>query len=143
MKGRIDLSKWEKQPDGSYRRKRPGAKAGKSRRKTSAGELKAPSKLEASFLWYWKALKGPDLIREFKFSKSRRWRADFAHLESRTLIEIEGGVHVNGRHNRASGFFADAEKYLEAVLSEWRVLRLTEKQINAQTLERVISYLEK
>jgi hypothetical protein len=32
------------------------------------------------------------------------WRADFAHIESRTLIEIEGGIYVNGRHNSAGGF---------------------------------------
>jgi hypothetical protein len=35
------------------------------------------------------------------------WRADFAHLASRTLIEIEGGIYVSVRHNRGAGFAAD------------------------------------
>ncbi len=54
--------------------------------------------------------KGTPLEREHRFDAQRRWRADFAHLESRTLIEIEGGVWVNGRHNPAAGFNADLEK---------------------------------
>jgi hypothetical protein len=53
------------------------------------------------------------LEREFHFHPTRRWRADFAHLPSRTLIEIEGGIYVNGRHNRAGGFAADLENRAE------------------------------
>ena len=72
----------------------------------------------------WRALGGPELEREFRFHPTRRWRADLAHLPSRTLIEIEGGIYVNGRHNRGAGFAADLEKYLEAALAGWRVVRL-------------------
>ena len=70
----------------------------------------------------------------------RRWRADFAHVESRTLIEIEGGIYVEGggRHNRSAGFIADAGKYLEAFLAGWNVVRLTEAQITAPNMERII-----
>jgi very-short-patch-repair endonuclease len=52
-------------------------------------------------------------------------RADFAHVENRIFIEIEGGIFIQGRHNRSQDFAADAEKYLEAALEGWRVLRLT------------------
>jgi very-short-patch-repair endonuclease len=80
------------------------------------------------------------LKTEFIFHPDRKWRADFAHLESRTLIEIEGGLYINGggRHNRAAGFIADAEKYLEAFLAGWNVVRLTEKQITAPNIERLV-----
>ena len=47
---------------------------------------------------------------------------------------------VNGRHNRAVGFNADLEKYLEAGLAGWRVFRFGPDQItmeNAQQLVRV------
>ena len=98
------------------------------------------SRLEAKFDFYWRGLGGPELKREFVFHPERKWRSDFAHVESRTLIEIEGGVYINGggRHNRPAGFIADAEKYLEAFLAGWSVVRLTQKQITAPNVERLI-----
>ena len=104
-------------------------------------DKKPASRLERRFLLYWQSLGGPELKREFRFHVERKWRADFAHLESRTLIEVEGGIYIQGRHNRPQGFAADAEKYLEAALDGWRVLRLTELQITAPMIERIIRYL--
>ena len=102
------------------------------------------SRLEAKFALYWRGLSGPELQREFVFHAERKWRADFAHAESRTLIEIEGGIHLagGGRHNRAAGFIADAEKYLEAFLAGWSVVRLTAPQITAPNVERLIQRIE-
>ena len=94
------------------------------------------SRLEAKFALYWRGLGGPELEREFRFHPERKWRADFAHVESRTLIEIEGGIWIQGRHNRPQGFAADIEKYLEAALAGWHVLRLTEFQITAPMIEQ-------
>lgn len=98
------------------------------------------SRLEAKFALYWRGLGRPELEREFVFHPERKWRADFAHIESRTLIEIEGGIYLagGGRHNRAAGFIADAEKYLEAFLAGWSVVRLTSAQITAPNVERLI-----
>ena len=101
----------------------------------------SPSKLESRFLFLWQLAKGPPLEREYRFHMERRWRADFAYLPGRVLIEIEGGVWINGRHNRAAGFNADLEKYLEAGLQGWHVFRLGPDQItmeNVQRLARVI-----
>ena len=102
-----------------------------------------PSRLERKFLHFWQSLGGPELTPEFRFHPERRWRADFAHVETRTLIEIEGGIFLagGGRHNRAAGFAADTEKYLEAALSGWRVLRLTDRQITAPLVERIIAFV--
>ncbi|MEP6673002.1 MAG: hypothetical protein ABJF10_27830 [Chthoniobacter sp.] len=99
------------------------------------------SHLERKFLLLWQSLGGPALEREYRFHPERRWRADFAHIESRTLIEVEGGIYIQGRHNRPQGFAADAEKYLEAALEGWRVLRLTEFQITAPMIERIIAFV--
>ena len=95
------------------------------------------SSLGSRFLFLWQLAKGPPLEREFRFHAERRWRADFAHLPSRTLIEIEGGIWVNGRHNRAAGFNSDLEKYLEAGLLSWRVFRLGPDQITMENVERL------
>jgi very-short-patch-repair endonuclease len=102
---------------------------------------KPGSRLEKRFEALWKALGGPELEREFRFHPIRRWRADFAHLPSRTLIEIEGGIYINGRHNRAAGFAADLEKYLEAELAGWRVIRLGPKALTAKHLGRLIAFV--
>jgi hypothetical protein len=95
------------------------------------------SRLEETFLRLWRLAGGPELEREYRFDPERRWRADFAHLPAHCLIEIEGGIWVNGRHNRAAGFNADLEKYLEAGLSGWRVFRLGPDQITMPIIERL------
>lgn len=98
------------------------------------------SKLESKFAFYWQSLGGPPLEREYRFDSSRRWRADFAHLPSRTLIEIEGGIWIQGRHNRAAGFVADMEKYLEATLAGWIVIRLADVHLTAPVIERLVEF---
>ena len=102
-----------------------------------------PSRLESRFALYWRSFSGPELQRKYRFHAERKWRADFAHIESRTLIEIEGGIFIagGGRHNRAAGFVADPEKYLKAALDGWRVLRLTEPQITAPMIERIVAFV--
>lgn len=97
-----------------------------------------PSSLEKKFMDLWKKQNGPELVEEYHFHPTRKWRADFAHIESCTLIEIEGGVWGNGRHNRGIGMVKDAEKYLEAALGGWRVIRLTGPQIIEENVKRVI-----
>ena len=90
---------------------------------------------------FWNHVKGPDLEREYRFDAKRRWRADFAHLEARVLIEIEGGIWVNGRHNRAAGFNADLEKYLAAGLAGWPVFRFGPDQITLENVERMAEHV--
>src|SRR5262245_12547573 len=68
-------------------------------------------------------------IREYRFNPSRRWRADFAWPDRRLLLEVEGAVFVNGRHTRGKGFTADIEKYNQAVLDGYKVLRVTPEHI--------------
>jgi very-short-patch-repair endonuclease len=98
--------------------------------------------LQSRFAALWKAAHGPELERELVFFPGRRWRADFAHLPSRTLIEVEGGIWVRGRHNRAEGFLADIEKYFEATLAGWTVLRITERQLNLPAVERMVRLVQ-
>ena len=79
----------------------------------------------------------PAPVAEFRFHPTRRWRADFCHAPSRTLIEIEGGVW-GGRHTRGGGFMADSEKYLAAFLLGYSVVRLTAPQLTREILAAVL-----
>ncbi len=108
----------------------------------SFGKIKPPSRLAKRFEALWNAHGGHALEKEFRFHPTRKWRADFAHLESKTLIEIEGGIYINGRHNRPAGFAADLEKYLEAALAGWRVIRLGPNELTTAHIERLVSLVQ-
>ncbi len=100
------------------------------------------SKPEQKFLFFWKALQGPSLVPEHKFHPTRKWRFDFAYPIRRIAIEIEGGVWSGGAHTRGKGFSEDCEKYLEALLLGWRVVRLVPDQITLPVIERLIVYVK-
>ena len=76
----------------------------------------------------WAGLLAP--IREHCFAPPRRWRFDFAWPERLLAVEVEGGSFIAGRHSRGAGFEADAEKYNEAALIGWRVLRVTPRMVD-------------
>lgn len=99
------------------------------------------SALEDQFLSLWQA-HYPQLTFEREFSdikaweadyqeryakskRSKRYRADFAHLPSRSLIEIQGGTFSRGRHVTGSGYERDARKFNLATIGGWKVFLLT------------------
>lgn len=83
------------------------------------------STLEQTFIAYWQTFGVETLDSEYQFANPRRWRFDFAHVYSKTAIELEGGVWAGGRHTRGAGFIGDCEKYNVAVMEGWAVLRFT------------------
>ena len=100
------------------------------------------SALEGEFEWQLK-VSGLAYVREFKFHPNRRWRADF-HLSGwkiskpGILVEIEGGNFSRGRHVRPLGFENDVEKYNEATILDYKILRGTARHVrNGQLLEWV------
>ena len=99
------------------------------------------SALEDQFLSLWQA-HCPQLIFEREFSdiaaweadyqeryakskRSKRYRLDFAHPDSRTGVEIQGGVYNRGRHVTGSGYERDCRKYNLAYTSGWTIFLLT------------------
>lgn len=73
----------------------------------------------------------PRPVSEFRFHPERRWRFDFAFPDLLVAVEVEGGVHTKGRHVRGYGFEQDAEKYNEAAIMGWLVVRLTGSMIKS------------
>ena len=66
--------------------------------------------------------------REWRFHPARRWRFDFA-FQYQIAAEIDGGAWTGGRHARGAGIEADAEKYSEAAVLGWRVMRFTPRHV--------------
>lgn len=94
-------------------------------------------KFHAEWKLHWPQL---ELVREFsdvpmweedfqeryaKSKRSKRYRADFALPQARSLIEIQGGTYMRGRHVSGSGYDRDARKYNLAMISGWKVYLLT------------------
>lgn len=102
------------------------------------------SSLEKKFTFIWiHAIKGPtDVVVEHKFHPSRKWKFDFAHIPSKTAIEVEGGIYTGGRHTRGSGYEKDCEKYNEATRLGWKVFRLTSKMVNSKELETIAAFIK-
>lgn len=69
--------------------------------------------------------------REYRFAPPRRWRFDFAWPSVMVALEVEGGTRNGGRHVRGAGYENDCEKYNEAVIMGWRVLRVTSSQVTS------------
>lgn len=78
----------------------------------------------------------PEPLLDYRFHPTRRWKLDFAwpeaispwtphFIKGKFAVEIEGGTWIAGRHIRPAAFEADCEKYAEALIMGWRVLRVT------------------
>jgi hypothetical protein len=67
--------------------------------------------------------------KEFKFSGKRKFRFDFAIMDSvlisRTGIEYDGLNSEKSRHTTLKGFTRDTEKFNLASLEGWKILRYT------------------
>ena len=66
---------------------------------------------------------------EYRFHPVRKWRADFK-VGDDVLIEVEGLTAQGGRHQRTAGYTNDCEKYNEATLLGYRVLRVTPAHVH-------------
>jgi hypothetical protein len=93
---------------------------------------------------------GFEFIAEYLFGEplGRKWRFDYV-IEgdrpkrigipaSRVAIEIDGGSYTNGRHTRGIGFRRDLEKFTEAAILGWSILRFTPQQVLDGTAKEVI-----
>lgn len=102
----------------------------------------ADNPLAAKFEHLWRTWNGPELVKEYRFHPHRRWRADYALPDAKVLIELEGGLYGNGRHNRAAGYLADIEKYNAASMLGYVVLRLGTGQVDHQHVTEIIDWIK-
>ena len=67
--------------------------------------------------------------REYAFHGERHWKLDFAFLNAKLAVEIEGGIGLIGRHQRPEGFIEDMYKYNALVMDGWRLLRFSTRMV--------------
>jgi hypothetical protein len=70
----------------------------------------------------------PDPVPEYRFDLSRRWKVDWAFVDVKIAVEVEGGAWKMGRHNRPASFLKEMEKYNRLAVLGWRLIRLTPQQ---------------
>ena len=85
-----------------------------------------------------KSLHGLIVEKEHRFHPIRKWRFDYAILDKMIAIEVEGGVFSQGRHTRGVGFSNDMEKYNNAVVLGWRLLRVTPSNLCSKSTFELI-----
>lgn len=100
------------------------------RKKGSRALIPQISKPEERLAFHLRADGIDHFRREYKFWPERKFRADFAFLRERVLVEVDGGLHESkgkkrGRHTRAKGFERDCVKRNEAQLMGWLVLNFS------------------
>lgn len=72
----------------------------------------------------------PAPVKEHRFHPVRRWRFDYAFVEQKVAVEIEGAVWTRGRHTRGAGFLKDMEKYNTATVMGWKIYRMTPAHVS-------------
>jgi len=85
---------------------------------------------------------GP-FIPEHRFHPTRMWRFDYAKVDEKLAIEIEGLTRpgIKSRHTTNDGYKADVEKYNNAVVLGWRVLRFTQDMLLKKSTFEMIRQL--
>ena len=86
------------------------------------------SELEETFALQLWAEQLPEPETEYRFHPPRRWRLDFAWPEQMVAVAVEGfGHHKLNRYSR------DVEKYNQAALDGWCLLRVRRQELDDLT----------
>jgi len=67
---------------------------------------------------------------EYRFHATRRWRFDFAWIEERVALEIDGGTYqANSAHRSVKDSLKDMDKFNAATALGWRVIHARPEQV--------------
>ncbi|WP_151963628.1 DUF559 domain-containing protein [Acinetobacter oleivorans] len=112
----------------------------KPKRRASVKKERVVSEGEAALVQHLKSHK-IGFEQEYKFHPKRKWRADFLISGKKILVEVEGGIWNGGRHTRGKGYLGDMEKYNEAAMMGFTVLRFSTEQVKAGVAIKQIEQL--
>lgn len=105
----------------------------KKRRAKERAERKAKADaIRAEFRLLCKDNGVPIPATEYMFAKEamgREWRFDYAWIEERLALEVDGGLFVHGGHNRGGFILKTHEKQNAAAELGWRILHCVPKTL--------------
>lgn len=78
-----------------------------------------------------------DLETEVRLIPERRYRFDYAHMESKVAIELNGQTWRLGGHSSGSGLQRDYEKLNLAQSLGWCVFQLSSQMITEDWLSKI------
>lgn len=111
---------------------------GKIRGYVDKGSVKSPVKKKrarpVAYDWLdmnlrvWCMERGLTMEKEHRFHPERKWRFDYAIIEKKIAVEYEG-IFGGGksRHTTVTGYTEDTEKYSQAAVMDWKLIRVTAK----------------
>lgn len=79
----------------------------------------------------WRQINGPEYVKEFQFSKERKWRFDACWKDVMVALEIDGGGHKMFW----SKYRNDIEKQNAAHFLGWQVFRITTDMVRKDDVE--------
>lgn len=84
----------------------------------------------------------PEPVREYRFHPVRLWRFDLAWIDHKLAVEFNGGVWIDGGHNRGRHQQGDFDKFNEAQLLGWRVLQFGTNHVKDGQIADVLRTVE-
>lgn len=71
-------------------------------------------------------------VCEYVFHPTRKWRFDFAWVDMKLAIEVDGGTtYGKSRHSKGDGFDNDCEKRNTAQAMGWTVFNFSSRMIKS------------
>ena len=87
--------------------------------------------------------KGIEIVKEYKFHQTRKWRFDYDFPFLMIAVEVDGGVWTGGRHINPAGYINDMEKLNTAASMGWLVLRITtDDRFTSKTFDLIKQTIE-
>ena len=73
-----------------------------------------------------------DYTTQYKYVPGRKFSADFAFVEQKLIVEVDGGIYSRRAHGSITGIIADMNRSNLAACNGFRVMRFRPDQIKKQ-----------
>lgn len=83
-----------------------------------------------------------NFVTGYVFSSEHKYAFDFAILDKKIAVEVEGNIWHKGGHTSAYGVMRDCKKYNIAQLLGWKVIRIPVPWLNDKPTAKNLKYFD-